>query len=152
MAIGFVEGSSAGPFCLSEYEALVDLIRIDNPSFDLDPSYVSFVKQHNGGIPIENSFTTPSGKWLIDVFLNFADTKQADPVNADRNVLAFLEEVEERTSVYFIPFAIVVGGNLLCFDYTVNESLPAIVLWYLEDSKKERVASTFAEFLTLLST
>ena len=152
MSIKYIDDSFAGSFSESEYESLKQLLRLDIPDFDLDSDYLNHIRKYNGGRPVDKYFTARNGNvWSIDVFLNFVDTTKVDSIAAGHNVLAFFEEVEDRTSVHFLPFAIVGGGNLLCFDYTIGKQMPAVVLWYLESSKVESIADSFTEFLAMLS-
>lgn len=125
----------------------------DLPEFEFDPAYAEQVEKFNGGWPKNNYFQTRAGQRLpVDCFLNYSDTKllpQRGLKSLNANVVWSL--IEDRLSIYLLPFAALPNGDFLCFNYEV-EGRPAVVLWSHELSEEDaphtsEVASNFDEFV-----
>lgn len=157
MSIKYVTGSSAPHFSESEMETMKTFLTNDLPAFEFDPEYLQHIRQHNGGQPITRFFMTESGKQLpIDYFLNYSDTELlTSRLFLMLNASVVWSAIEDRLSIYLLPFAALPDGDFLCFDHETR-GRPSIVLWRHELSEEdapytEKVSPNFSQFIEGLS-
>lgn len=144
-------------FSSAEMESMRRMLSLGIPGFEFDHGYEAQVRTFNGGRPVNRYFQTRSGQGQpIDRFLNYSDTdllteRHLQDLNA--NVLWSL--IDDQLGGHLLPFAVLAGGDLLCFDYERGVP-PEVVLWYHEvggmhGTKVEPVAGSFAEFAASLT-
>lgn len=150
-------GSNAPHFSESKMETMKAFLANDLPAFEFDPEYLRHIRQHNGGQPINRFFMTESGKQLpIDYILNYSDTKLlTSQLLVMLNVSVVWSAIEDRLSIYLLPFAALPDGDFLCFDHE-TQGRPSIVLWRHELSEEgvpytEKVSPNFSLFVESLS-
>ncbi len=152
MTIKYEVNSFVPYFSKSEMDSMQRMLSLDLPDFSFDPAYVSHIARFHGGKPINRHFRTFAGNNLsIDRFLNYSDTElllDEDLKGLNANVV--WSQIDDRLGIYLLPFAILPGGDFLCFDYSEGVA-PKIVLWShelsLEDNPHvEGVARDFTEF------
>jgi len=153
MDIRFQPDSSPGPFSGDALDELVELKQSDIPDFAIDPEYLNFAREQNGGRPVGMRFVVPdNSEWGVDVFLHFCDSEEVNEIHVHHHILEFLDNVEEQlSSPAILPFAVVSGGNFLCFNHTGESKYPQVVIFLLESGSTIFVASSFREFLALCS-
>jgi hypothetical protein len=147
--------SFVGPFELQEAREFEKWWLTSGYPFKLDGSYIQHLSQYHGGKPGKQCFRTQSGRErVLERFLNFVkDYKKGKWGVYHVEVMRCL--IEDRLNEYLLPFAVLFGGDMLCFDYTQGER-PAVVVWMHEESADagapvtEPVAPDFAQFLRLL--
>ncbi|MFZ6747229.1 SMI1/KNR4 family protein [Undibacterium sp. JH2W] len=144
-------------FSAGEMDAFKLQMKVDFPGFEYDPNYVAHISHFHGGRLVTKFFKTKKGaSFPIERFLNFADRHLIQDKNIKGlGVYAIWSLIEDRLSICQFPFAILPGGDFLCFDYTFGLP-PKIILWYHEGSKEgepcvEVVADDFVEFINVLS-
>jgi len=149
----YESGSIAPHFSEIEMDSLRRHVKIDYHDFEFDPAYVAHIREFNGGRLITNYFRTAQGRWFpIDRVLNFSDHHRIQDRSINElNVNAMWSAIGDRLTIYQFPFAVLRGGDFLCFDYE-HGFPPQVVLWYHEGSEEgsprtEFVASNFREFL-----
>jgi hypothetical protein len=157
MGVKYVADSSAPHFSESKMETMKKFLTNDLPDFEFDPEYLRHIRQHNGGQPINRFFMTESGKQLpIDYFLNYSDTKLlTSQLLVLLNVSVVWSAIEDRLSIYLLPFAALPDGDFLCFNHE-TQGRPSVVLWRHELSEEdapytEKVSSNFSQFVEGLS-
>lgn len=124
----------------------------------LPPSFVAFVRAHNGA-RLANPELPPAydGK-VIERFLPIVSDPAVDPHGwADIAVVASqldarLAPSEDSRGFELVPFAALFGGDFLVLDYRGERREPAVSIWYHETSEEfapdvRRVAESFDEFL-----
>lgn len=147
--------SSAGALSEQEILSFTEMIRADLPGFEFDPAYVEFLHQHNGGCPVKRFYpATGDFGGSIDQFLNFADTTSDAESTASLNTNAVWSAIEDRLSIYLVPFATNGHGDYLCFDHE-DSYPPRIQLWVQELSEEDEprlefVSNSFIEFVDSL--
>ncbi|WP_426340082.1 SMI1/KNR4 family protein [Pseudoduganella sp. S-14] len=153
MTIQYKPNTLAPHFSQAEMDSMERMLSLDLPGFAFDPAYIEHVENFNGGSPLNKYFQTGNGRKLpIDRFLNYSDTKlMTDRSLQGLNANVVWSMIEDRLSLYLLPFAILPDGDFLCFDYEV-EGRPSIVLWSHELSEEDEphtteVASNFDEFV-----
>ncbi len=117
-----------------------------------DESYLNFLDDHHGGSPIGCYFHTAAGvEKKIGVFFNFIPT-ESDDVRADFAVQVMWSEVAHRLDPTLMPFAELIGGVFLCFDYSLVGERPRIVVWCNGGPRdnRELVCESFDDFLKLI--
>ncbi|CAM3821706.1 SMI1/KNR4 family protein [Parendozoicomonas haliclonae] len=156
MNIEYVPHSFAHQFSEREMASIERMLKLDLPNFEFDPIYLSHIKSHHGGKPVQKFFHTSSGLCLpIERFLNFSDTSSAPHDDKIFNISVVWSLIEDRLNEYLVPFAALPNGDFLCFDYE-HENPPQIVLWINELSAEDQpqiepVSQDFKTFLHSLS-
>ncbi|WP_020476112.1 SMI1/KNR4 family protein [Zavarzinella formosa] len=127
-----------------------------------EKDYVEHLTAYHGGIPRRRLFYTKEGQErLVERFLNFIDRKK-ESAFAQYQVGVMWSLVSDRMGENLIPFALLFGGDLLCFDFRSSIE-PTIVVWLHEKSRAgdedtdfeplpatEEVAQNFMSFLQML--
>lgn len=133
------------------------MLSLDLPRFAYDPAYVEQVEKFNGGILLNKYFQTRAGQTLpIDRLLNYSDTKLlSDRSLQSLNANVVWSTIDDRLSIYLLPFASLPNGDFLCFDYK-EPGRPTVVLWSHELSDEDaphttEVAADFDVFVQGLS-
>ena len=152
MSINYIQGTFVPGFSTDQMDEMAEMIRLDYPAFEFDPSYVVHISQFNGGIPKDRMITVQCGNWIsIDRFLNYSNPSLVPDENQKKlNANVVWSLVDDRLGTYLLPFAITPGGDPICFDYARGFP-PSIVLWNhepLDDSRPntEYIAKNFAAF------
>lgn len=154
--IPYEPGTFAGEFSHDEMKEFETYIARQAPAFQFDLAYVEHISTYHGGVPVNKFLTTLVGKeQRIDRFLNFRDTSadQNQKLNA-YNANVVWSNIEDRLSLYLVPFVDLSGGNKLCFDIS-DPTNHRVVCWFHELSEgdlpyTEVVSDSFVDFLKLL--
>jgi SMI1-KNR4 cell-wall len=126
---------------------------------ELPKDFVDFMKENNGGKPIEGTFKCNNHEYAIDRFLCFLKTpKESDLGIYDIDVtLTQLEDRltdnEDLVGADMIPIAVLFAGDFVCLDYRENRKNPNVVVWSHEESAELDpvtyfITNTFTEFLS----
>ncbi|HEY0589456.1 MAG TPA: SMI1/KNR4 family protein [Pseudoduganella sp.] len=157
MAIRFQPGTTVPHFSQAEMESMKRMLSLDLPRFVFDQAYVEQVEKFNGGCPLNKYFQTPTGQTLpIDRLLNYSDTKLlSDRSLKSLNANVVWSTIDDRLSIYLLPFAVLPNGDFLCFDYE-GQGRPSVVLWSHELSEEDaphtmEIAADFDVFVQGLS-
>lgn len=123
-------------------------------------SFISFIRDYNGGIPITNKFEVNSREYVIERFLSISDVPRNSELG-DYDISVVLTQLDERLTNNpeligdeLIPFAVLFAGDFVCLDFRQNET-PSIVVWYHEKSEEfnpitSKVADNFSDFIDML--
>lgn len=116
-------------------------------------SFISFVKNCNGGIPIEKYFKINGNEKVVERFLSFVPNYK-DSVLGVYDVEVVWSQIEDRLGEHVCPFASLFAGDFLCF-YDEGNKEPKIVIWDHEQSEEDSptlidVARNFDEFVKIL--
>jgi len=129
---------------------------------NLPVDYVKFLKHGNGGVPVQNVFNVNGRERVLECFLCLMEDPNEDPVNGWRDISVVLSQLDERliddedlVGMNVIPFAVLFGGDFVCFDFRQNPTSPVLAVWDHEQSEEfkpylEVVADSFSEFLSML--
>ncbi len=122
---------------------------------EFDPEYVEFIRIQNGGVPIKKYFKAGKHKKAIDKFLCMVSDYETSE-HGDADVGIVWSQYVDAIGEHLVPFASVVGGDFVCFDYEDRLDVPAVVFWNKRDSVPGRpelvpLASNFRKFLGTLS-
>src|SRR5262249_22261643 len=108
--------SLLGPLDMIRVQRFQQYLHDCGQQIEFDPAYISHLSKYHGGEPKKNQFSTVSGdERTIERFLNFVDHK-ADPQMGWYNVSVTWSQVDDRLNDFLIPFAVLLGGDLACFD------------------------------------
>ncbi len=146
----YLPDSFAGPFNENEFREFQGwLLRCGFSKIHFDENYIAYLRKFHGGRMDNGLIKTKSGdQQVIGRFLNFADDSNRF---SEYNIEATWSSISDRMGDHLMPFAELLGGDLLCFDH--NTKPPSVVVWYHELSKPEEepvyefVAKDFKEFL-----
>lgn len=123
-------------------EQIEDVERKIGFRFPLD--FIEFVKEHNGGEPVQYKFDigskTRTLRDLLDV--GFDECEVIDMYEVIRDDF----EIEG-----LVPFATDISDNLYCFDYRQNENRPSIVFVDHEGGDPIYVCETFTDLINRLN-
>jgi len=153
-AINYMRGTQSGPFSQSEMDRFARMLRVDQPDFQFDENYTSFIQSYNGGEPLERFFRAAGQWYAVEQFLNFADASQSSKSDLMFNVQQNWNLIEDRLLTGMFPFASLPGGDYLVLDHSAGH--PATVsLWYHELSTEDNphlipVADDFTSFIDIL--
>lgn len=123
-------------------------------------SFINFIKNYNGGIPITNKFKVNNFEYVIERFLSISDNPKSSKLG-DYDISVVLTQLDERLTSNseligdeLIPFAALFAGDFVCLDFR-NSETPSIVVWYHEKSEEfnpvtSRVADNFSDFIGML--
>ena len=128
----------------------------------LPNSYKELLKNSNGGVPIESSFTCNNHSYAVDRFLCvLEDTENSLLGMYDIDVI--LTQIGERLAsdgdllgVELLPIAVLFAGDFLCLDYSKSRLNPAVCVWNHEESGEldpvtYLTANNFEDFLNMLT-
>ncbi|MBA3927791.1 SMI1/KNR4 family protein [Listeria rustica] len=122
--------------------------------------FVEFLKENNGGIPVDGAFVCNNHEYIIDRFLCLLDVPRDNEFGIyDIDVtLTQLEDRltdnEELIGADILPIAVLFAGDFLCLDFRENRGKPVVCVWNHEESSELDpetyfVTKTFEEFLNL---
>lgn len=121
--------------------------------------FLKFLKENNGGIPVNRVFSTKNNEKVIDRFLPLMDDPNSDQLMGQYDVDVVWSQVSERLCEdpdqyggKLIPIVNLEFGDLVCLDFRKKPNAPEIVVWDHEQSKEykpvtEKIADSFTEFL-----
>lgn len=109
----------------------------------LPEDYKKFIVNYNGVVPESNVFNHENRDRIIERFLPWLfDPKEYGDIGwMDINVVISqidtrLVDDEDLVGVNVIPFAVLFGGDFLCFDFRKNINSPSVVIWNHETSEE----------------
>lgn len=143
-----------GPLDMSRVEKTQQQFRTLGMPVEFDDSYLQHLAAFHGGIPKKRCFSSQIGReYFIERFLNFVDHRQNRQAGW-YSVGVTWTQIEDRLNEYLVPFALLFGGDFLCFDYEY-EGRPRVVVWRHEESRANAPVADFVEenfdaFLRLL--
>lgn len=125
-------------------------------------SYRHFIKEHNGAVPITNTFSMNQQEYIIEKFLCILSDTESDPTNGWYDVEVIITQIGDRLTdnedlvgMNVIPIAALFSGDFICLDYREKKE-PVVVIWFHEESEvfspvTEKVAPNIIEFFEMLS-
>ena len=123
--------------------SLKDIIE-DSTGKSLPSDYVNCAVKNNKGRPSLRMFITQKG--VKRIMNNLLSLNKED----GENVFEVYQHLTTETGREdIIPFARDSFGNYICFDY--SGILPTIVFWEHETNSFDTVATTFTDFINMLS-
>lgn len=140
-------------------ETMIELQEYSNVQYPL--SFIRFLKEYNGAIPINNKFIVNGNEYIIERFLCVMDNPDEDPIG-DYDISIVLTQLDERLTTNkdligdeLIPIAALFAGNFLCLDFRVNRMNPSVCVWSHEESDMFEpvtydVVGNFDAFIRLL--
>lgn len=141
-------------------EIIIELQEYSNVQYPL--SFIRFLKQYNGAVPIDNKFIVDDYEYIIERFLCIMDNPDEDPVgNYDISIV--LTQLDERLTDNgdlvgdeLIPIAALFAGNFVCLDYRKRQGNPSICVWDHEESDVFNpvtyyVSESFDKFVEMLA-
>jgi hypothetical protein len=152
--LGYDPDSLLGPLDMARVQQFQTYLHECGQSIEFDHAYINHISKYHGGVPRKRLFkTAQGGERTVERFLNFVDYK-TDKQMGWYNVAVTWTQVEDRLNDFLIPFAVLLGGDLLCFDFT-HPGRPSVVVWLHEESLQdapvtEFVARDFDDFLAKL--
>ena len=125
-------------------------------------SYIDFVKQYNGGIPIEHLLSINGNDYFAERFLCILGDKESYDAGWFDIGVVTSGEIGERLAIdeneiglQIIPILQLVGKDYICLDFRNNKLEPEVCIWY--NSKSEyckpftnKISNNFEEFLSIL--
>lgn len=118
----FPPGTSAGP--LDPEWVLATEERIGH---SLDPDFLAFLVDQNGGPPRECLLTVNGKPKVLERFLCVVDPKQ-NATEGIYDVGVVRAMLKGRLAPTLVPFAVLFPGDFLCFDYAAPGP-PGVVWW-----------------------
>jgi hypothetical protein len=124
--------------------------------------YLAFLKDDNGGVPVNRCFDTKNNTKVVDRFLPQMDDPNSDPVHGQYDVGVVWSQIFDRLSgdpdqygAKLIPVVALEFGDMVCLDFRKKPNAPEIVVWYHDQSEEykpvtEKIADSFSEFLDKL--
>lgn len=127
----------------------------------LPKDFVDFMKENNGGRPVDGVFVCKNHEYVIDRFLCFLKNPRENELGMyDMDVT--LSQLEDRLTdnedligADILPIAVLFAGDFVCLDFRKDRKQPNVVVWNHEESGELEpvtyyVASTFSEFITMV--
>ncbi len=116
--------------------------------------YIEFLERCNGGEPREKYFNFNDNIKVVERFLCILENYKTD-ADGYYDVGVVWSQIVDRLNDYLLPFAVIFGGDFLCFDYEENPENPRVVLWNHDLSNERQphtdfVADNLNEFLLML--
>ncbi|MFN3160464.1 MAG: SMI1/KNR4 family protein [Rubinisphaera brasiliensis] len=128
----------------------------------LPSDFVEFLRNGNGGVPVEKVFVANHRKRVLESFLSILETPENDLMNGWCDIGVVISQLDERLiddenliGMNVIPIAVLFGGDFICLDFRHSQDAPAIAVWDHEQSDEfsphlEVVADSFTEFTSQL--
>lgn len=125
----------------------------------LPKDFVEFMKENNGGRPINGAFKCNDHEYAIDRFLCLLKTPRDNTLGM-YDIDVTLTQLEDRLTdnedligADILPIAVLFAGDFVCLDFRDDRENPIVVLWNHEESAELEpityfVANTFSEFIT----
>lgn len=120
-----------------------DIFRVIFPK-----DFIEVIIKNDGAYPKPNIFKVNGREEVFNNLLSFSEGDYS-------NIIDTYNDVSDRLIEKIIPFAEDPFGNLICFDYRVNNQ-PQIIFWYHEkafnckDSAISYVCDSFSGLLSML--
>lgn len=124
-------------------------------------SFIRFLNEYNGGIPITNSFIVNNHEYVIERFLCISDNPKVSKLG-DYDISIVLSQIDERLTANpeligdeLIPIAALLAGDFVCLDFR-DKKIPTISIWLHEESDAfapitENIANSFEKFISMLT-
>lgn len=124
----------------------------------LPKDFVAFMKENNGGRPINGVFKCDDHNYVIERFLCLLKTPRDNTLGMYDIDVTFtqleerLTDNEELIGADILPIAVLYAGDFVCLDFRVDRENPSVVVWDHEESSELEpityfVANTFSEFI-----
>lgn len=146
--INIEPGSSASSLSLVRLEKVQKNLGVSFPQ-----DYVGFLRDTNGGIPLNKYFSLEKNVKVVERFLSIVDGYRENPLGM-YDVEVVWSQIEDRLDDSLVPFASLFAGDFLCFLFREN-SEPEVVIWDHERSRENMpfllsVAPSFSSFARML--
>jgi hypothetical protein len=127
----------------------------------LPKDFVDFLKENNGGRPIDGVFKFNSYEYAIDRFLCLLNTPRDNSLGI-YDIDVTLTQLEDRLTdnedligADILPIAVLFAGDFVCLDFREDRENPIVVVWNHEESAELEpvtyiVASTFSDFISMV--
>lgn len=135
--------------------------------------YIRFLKAHNGAVPVKGGINCGGATYYVERFLPLLDKdalekmeliedqetlKKLLPLEMDAVIQEYADRITDDLDLeemYYIPIALLSGGNLACLDFGVYPDPPTVVIWREEESDSlypvfAEAAVCFGDFLDQL--
>lgn len=114
--------------------------------------YISFLKAHNGAVPVKGAIDCRNETYYVERFLPLLDKEALEkmglienqetlerllPLEMDAVIQEYADRITEDLDLeemYYIPIALLSGGNLACLDFGVYPDPPTVCIWLKEES------------------
>lgn len=129
---------------------------------ELPADYLAFLKENNGGIPLNRCFDTSNNTKVITRFMPVMDDTNSDPIGCYEVEVVWSQIFDrmgndpDEVGSRMLPIVELEFGDKVCFDFRKYPDAPEVVVWDHERSRPnepphvEVVAKSFTEFLGLL--
>lgn len=127
----------------------------------LPKDFVNFMKENNGGRPIDGVFKCNNHEYAIDRFLCFLKTPRDNELGM-YDIDVTLTQLEDRLTdnedligVDILPIAVLFAGDFVCLDFRKDRNNPNVVVWNHEESAELEpvtyfVTNTFSDFVSMV--
>ncbi|EDN9305104.1 SMI1/KNR4 family protein [Listeria monocytogenes] len=127
----------------------------------LPKDFVNFMKENNGGRPIDGVFKCNNHEHAIDRFLCFLKTPRDNELGM-YDIDVTLTQLEDRLTdnedligVDILPIAVLFAGDFVCLDFRKDRNNPNVVVWNHEESAELEpvtyfVTNTFSDFVSMV--
>ena len=148
--IEMFDGTDAGKLDENYIDKTEDMMELE-----FTPEYLTFLENHNGGVPKKRYFKLGNNVKVVEQFLCIFAKYKEDERFGQFDIGVVWSQIEDRLSEFHLPFAAVYPGDFLLFDYEPADE-PTIVLWIHDQSGEGNpvtipVADTFEKFLSMLT-
>lgn len=125
----------------------------------LPEDFRAFLAHGNGGRPVRQHLPVAGADRVIERFLPLMDDPGMDPLHGQYDISVVETQIGERLAddpdrpgCRLIPFAVLFGGDFLCFDYRRDPAHPCVVIWDHERSEEfspctREVARSFSDLI-----
>jgi len=150
LKLEFESDTDAGPLDEDYIEDTEDMLNLE-----FTPEFITFLKNHNGGVPKKRYFRLGKNVKVVEQFLCIFSNYKEDEKFGQFDIGVVWSQIEDRLNEFLIPFAALFPGDFLCFDYENGEA-PTVVLWIHDQSGEgepatKPVADSFEQFLAMLT-
>ena len=153
LKIEMVSGTVAGEPDADYIDETEDMMELE-----FTPDFLTFLENHNGGVPAKQYFKLGNNTKVVQRFLcAYADFEDNSEFGQS-DIGVIWTQIEDRLSEFQMPFAQVYAGDFLCFDFepSDDDEKPVVVLWIHDESYEGHpvtipVADTFEQFLKMLT-
>ena len=125
-------------------------------------TYIKFLMNYNGAIPVKNTFEFDGHSYLVERFLSILGDKINEIEEGWSDIEVIITQIDERlvddrdmVGMNIIPIAVLFAGDYVCLDFRNESKFPCVCIWYHEQSDPfhpitAKIANNFEGFLDIL--
>ena len=130
-------------------------------SVKLPKDFIGFMKENNGGRPVEGVFKCNNHDYAVDRFLCFLKAPNDHELGM-YDIDVTLTQLEDRLTnnenligADILPIAVLFAGDFVCLDFRKDRENPKVVVWNHEESAELEpvtyyLTDSFSDFIAMI--